>query len=93
MTKSSRITRVNARLPEDDAKKLTYLAKAERKSVSEIIRAAIQRYYSEKKSAEAGAAGMLFKTGFVGCGEGDGTLSTTYKRDIVEYLRKKHGNR
>lgn len=93
MTKLSRITRVNARLPEDDAKKLAYLAKTERKSVSEIIRTAIQRYYSETKSTEAAAAGMLFKTGFVGCAEGDGGLSTTYKRHIVDYLRKKHGHR
>ena len=93
MTKSSRITRINARLPEDDAKKLAYLVRTERKSVSEIIRTAIQRYYSETKSAEAAAAGMLFKTGFVGCAEGDGDLSTTYKRYIVDYLRKKHGNR
>jgi hypothetical protein len=93
MTKPSRITRVNARLPEDDAKKLAYLARTERKSVSEIIRSAIQRYYNEKKSSDAAAAGMLFKTGFVGCGEGDGDLSTTYKRHIVDYLRKKHGNR
>jgi metal-responsive CopG/Arc/MetJ family transcriptional regulator len=93
MTKSSRITRVNARLPEDDAKKLAYLAKAERKSVSEIIRAAIQRYYSEAKSAEAAAAGILRRIGFIGCVEGDGDLSVTYKKHVDAYLRRKHGYR
>jgi Ribbon-helix-helix protein, copG family len=93
MTKSSRITRVNARLPEGDARKLAYLSKVERKSVSEIIRTAIQRYYSETKSTEAAAAGGLFRTGFVGCFEGDGDLSVTYKRHLLDYLQRKHGHR
>lgn len=93
MTKPSRITRVNARLPEDDAKKLAYLAKTERKSVSEIIRAAIQRYYSEVRSSEAAAAGGLFRTGFVGCFEGESDLSVTYKRHLLDYLQRKHGHR
>ncbi|HZF33093.1 MAG TPA: ribbon-helix-helix domain-containing protein [Candidatus Angelobacter sp.] len=93
MTKPSRITRVNARLPEDDAKKLAYLSKAEGKSVSEIIRAAIQRYYSETKSTEAAATGILFRTGFVGCVAGDGDLSATYKQHLSDYLLRKHGYR
>lgn len=93
MTKPSRITRVNARLPQDDAKKLAYLSKTEGKSVSEIIRAAIQRYYSETKSTEAAAAGMLFRTGFVGCGEAEPDLSKKYKRHLTESLQRKHGHR
>lgn len=93
MTKPSRITRVNARLPQDDAKKLAYLSKAERKSVSEIIRVAIQRYYDQKKSNEAAATGMLFRTGFVGCGEAEPDLSKNYKQYLTESLLRKHGPR
>jgi hypothetical protein len=93
MTKTVRITRVNARLPEDDAKKLAYLAKIERKSVSDIVRTAIQRYYDEKKSEEAAASGMLFRIGFVGCGEAEPDLSKNYKQYLTESLRRKYGHR
>lgn len=93
MTKPSRITRVNARLPEEDARKLAYLAKTERKSVSEIIRAAIERYYDETRSAGAARKKILYRTGFIGCGEAEPDLSTDYKRHLTDSLLRKHGYR
>lgn len=85
--------RVNARLTEDDARKLGYLSRHKGKSVSDVIRAAIQRYYRETRAAEATASGLIERSGFIGCGEAEPDLSTTYKRHLTEYLQRKHGNR
>jgi hypothetical protein len=80
-------------LDPDAADKLTYLAKSERKSVSEIIRAAIERYYDQARANHAAAAGVLERNGFIGCAVGEPDLSTTYKRGLADALRRKHGHR
>lgn len=87
------VARVNARLAPDDAKKLDYLSKREGKSVSGIIRDALRRYYREVRAREAVATGLLDRSGFVGCGEAESDLSTTYKRHLADLLLRKHGDR
>jgi hypothetical protein len=92
MTNASRnMKRVNARLTEDDARKLGYLSKHEAKSVSEVIRAAIQRYYRDTRAGKASASGLIEE--FIGCGEAEPDLSTNYKQHLTEYLLRKHGYR
>ncbi len=88
-----RAKRVNARLAADEVRKLGYLSKQEGKSVSEIIRAAIQRYYNEARAAEAAATAILDRSGFIGCGEAEPDLSITYKQHLADLLRRKHGDR
>lgn len=94
MTKKRDIaTRVNARLDPDAAEKLTYLAQSEQKSVSDIIRIAIDRYYEQARATHAVATGILERNGFIGCADGERNLSTEYKRYLSESLRRKHGHR
>jgi Arc/MetJ-type ribon-helix-helix transcriptional regulator len=85
--------RINARLDEEDAEKLASVAKSEGKSVSEVVRAAIQSYYEQARAARAAATGLLERNGFVGCASGESNLSTTYKERLGDGLRKKHGHR
>jgi hypothetical protein len=82
---------VNARLPTEDARKLSRLAKAEGKSVSDIIREALRRYYAD--AAGGSAAEILKRNGFIGCATGPANLSTTYKRELAKSLATKHGHR
>lgn len=85
--------RVNARLSEEDAKKLDYLVKTERKSVTEIVRLSIHRYYEQARASHSAASGMLERSGFIGCAEGERDLSGTYKQRLSKSLRAKHGYR
>jgi len=84
---------VNARLPIEDARKLTQLAKAEGRSVSDIVRVALQRYYADASAAGGSAAEIFRRNGFIGCADGGANLSTTYKRDLTRSLAAKHGHR
>ena len=47
----------------------------------------------EKLRERQSAAEILKKTGFVGCAEGPGTLSSTYKDDLAVLLAEKHDRR
>jgi len=94
MTKPRKtINRVNARLDAESAEKLASLARDEGKSVSDVLRVAIERYYEQARSAHAAAAGILERNGFIGCADDDRDLSTTYKRRLTESLQRKHGHR
>jgi predicted DNA-binding protein len=94
MTDSRKATgRVNARLDADAAEKLATLAKDEGRSISDVLRAAIERYYEQSRAAHVAAIGALERNGFVGCAEGDSDLSKTYKHHLTNSLRRKHGDR
>jgi hypothetical protein len=85
--------RVNARLTAEEASKLDYLVRIEGKSVTEVIRASIVRYYDEARATHAAASGALERTGFIGCAEGEPDLSRSYKRRLTDSLATKHGHR
>jgi predicted DNA-binding protein len=79
------------RLPADLEKKLATTSKAEKRSKSELIKEALERYFdrneSEKDSYELG------KEYFGAYGSGEGTLSTSYKARIKEKLDAKRNTR
>ncbi|MGH6931378.1 MAG: ribbon-helix-helix domain-containing protein [Dongiaceae bacterium] len=94
MTKSyHRIARVNARLPLEDARKLNRLAKAEGKSVSDIVRKALRRYYTDASAAHGSAADNFKRNKFIGCVSGDPDLSASYKKELRRTVAAKHGYR
>ncbi len=85
--------RVNARFDGDDAAKLDFLVRTEGKSVTDIVRTAIRRYYEAARAERSAKTGQLEASGFIGCAEADPDLSTTYKRQLRRTLATKHGDR
>ncbi|WP_295438147.1 ribbon-helix-helix protein, CopG family [uncultured Thiodictyon sp.] len=85
--------RINARLDEDQARKVDYLRERTGQSVTDVIRAAIERYHAQISAQRERPAAVLARTGFVGCGEADANLSRDYKRLLAESLDVKHGHR
>jgi hypothetical protein len=94
MTKRRAIVkRVNARLGEEDAKKLAYLTERDGRTVSEVLRLALQRYYDQERTAEGSPWKLLEQTGFIGSAEGPGDLSVNYKQYLWGGPKSKHGRR
>ena len=76
------------RLPRELELKLDSLARERRKSKTDLIRTALERFFcqeeSEKDSYELGEAY------FGKYGSGDGSLSTTYKAKLKKKINAKH---
>lgn len=83
--------RLNARIDDELAAKLEHLRRRTKKSVTEIVRASIELYYERFREREESAARILHGSGFVGCGEGDPDLSSTYKERLGDSLAHKTG--
>jgi len=79
------------RLPADLEKKLDSASKADKRSKSELIKEALERYFkSEEPEKDSYELGKEF---FGQYGSGDGTLSTSYKALIKEKLDAKRSTR
>jgi hypothetical protein len=85
--------RLNARLPEDLARKLEALERATGQSTSNVVRAALERYFSEVCGTGRSAREAILESGLIGCGEAEADLSTTYKERLYEGFGRKHGHR
>ena len=85
--------RLNARLPEDLARKLEVLEQATGQSTSNVVRAALERYFNEICGPGRSAREAIYQSGLVGCGEAEADLSTTYKSRLREGLGRKHDHR
>jgi Arc/MetJ-type ribon-helix-helix transcriptional regulator len=85
--------RLNARLPEELAQKLEALVRATGQSTSEVVRVALEHYFNEICGSGRSAREAIHLSGFVGCGEAEADLSTTYKSRLSEGLGRKHGHR
>jgi hypothetical protein len=78
-------TRINARLPSDLARKISYLQQRTRKSATEVLHESIELLYASVREQESPAS-ILDSTGFVGCAEGAPELSSTYKTALLASL-------
>jgi hypothetical protein len=78
--------RINARISPELAHKIGYLRQRTGKTVTEVLSASIETYFT-KVAGEAHPKQLL--EDFVGCAEGDAELSTNYKRDLAASLGKK----
>lgn len=85
--------RINARLDEDHRRKLEYLMRATGSRVSDIIKQAIDVLYERAEQAKGRPERLLTSSGFVGCGEGAEDLSVTYKDELTNSIKAKHGHR
>jgi predicted transcriptional regulator len=85
--------RLNARLPEELARKLEALEQATKQSTSDVVRAALDRYFNEICGPDRSARDAILRSGLVGCGEAETDLSATYKSRLYEGFGRKHGHR
>lgn len=69
-------TRLNARVPEDVARKVKYLRARTAASTTEVIIASLEAYYAQVAREEAPA--RLLED-LIGCADGPGDLSSNYK--------------
>lgn len=83
--------RINARLDERSEAKLAFLEKETGLSVSEIVRRAIDSYYSRFRNENSDPSMALTLAGFVGCGEASADLSSDYKNELKRWAAK-HGD-
>jgi len=85
--------RLNARLTEDLAQKLEALERVTGQSTSDVVRAALEHYFTEVCGSGRSAREAIYQSGFVACGEAEPDLSATYKSRLREGLGLKHGHR
>jgi len=79
-----------ARLPADTRNKLLVLSKHMNKTMSEIIKEAVEFYYEkEENQIDSYTLGLPY---FGKYGSGIGDLSTTYKQRIKEKLRERQNS-
>ncbi|RLB54362.1 MAG: CopG family transcriptional regulator [Deltaproteobacteria bacterium] len=82
--------RLNARIDDELAAKLEYLTRRTRQSVTEIVRDSIELYYKRFQAEGAGDVSRIMEeAGFIGCGEDDPDLSTSYKDRLRDSLEEK----
>lgn len=82
--------RINARLDDEHAGKLSYLMKATESSVSEVVKRAIDLYYSELQTQQVKPVNIWKRSGFIGCCEGPDEISERYKDAFREIVAAKH---
>ncbi len=83
--------RVNARLDDERAAKLTQLQALTRSSASDVLKRAIDHLHREQLARSQEKLEGLTSSDFIGCAEGPQDLADEYKRYIAGDLAGKHG--
>jgi len=82
--------RINARLEEEDVRKLEALKKLDHHTTTEIIKEAITVLYRQKLVHPQGSIRALLASDFIACAEGPEDLSENYKQELTDYLDAKY---
>lgn len=82
--------RLNARVPDEVARKVRYLQARLGQSTTDVVIASLEAYYDQVTREEAPA--RLLED-FIGCAAGPGNLSRDYKKLMLSSLEAKHGLR
>lgn len=81
--------RINARLPAGLARKVSEVRRRTGKSVSEIVTQSLERFCDAELKQHPPAYEIMSASGFIGCAEGPGDLSATYKERLGSSWRHK----
>lgn len=81
-------TRLNARVSDEVARKVKYLRARLAGSTTDVLIASLEAYYDQVTREEAPA--RLLED-LVGCAEGPGDLSSTYKAQFGDLIAAKYG--
>jgi predicted transcriptional regulator len=78
------MSRITARLEPEYMQKLEVLKNQQHKSITQVLKQAIDEYYANHVSASAIQREALLSGGFIGCAEGGEDLSESYKKHLAE---------
>lgn len=81
--------RLNARIDEELARKLTALQRRLGLTTTEIVRRSIEQMYEQAFSEGESPAAAIMAAGLIGCASGPPDLSTSYKGELAPSLRSK----
>ena len=81
--------RINARLGPALANKVAALRSRTRKTTTEVVIEALNRYHAELEREGGDPVEILSRAGFIGCATGPKNLSIRYKSELGPSLRKK----
>lgn len=85
--------RINARLDEEDSQKIKFLTRKTGLNLTALLKNAIRTLYDSHAGQLVDSAGILQKTGFIGCAKADKDLSRDYKKILNATLEKKYDHR
>ena len=84
--------RINARLDDERAEKLSRLQVSTRLGTSEIVKRAIDLLYRQQTERSRNKVDDLLSSDFIGCAEGPEDLASNYKHYLTQSLDDKHGS-
>jgi hypothetical protein len=82
-------SRINARLDEALARKVSLVCKRTHRSVSQIVKESLTRFCDEQLCEGGEPLALLKSAGFIGCADGPADLSSSYKKDLTRSLGRK----
>ncbi len=82
-------SRINARLDEGLARKVSLVQKRTRRSLSQVVKESLTRYCDAELSEGGEPLSILKAAGFVGCADGPADLSSGYKKHLTRSLGRK----
>lgn len=85
--------RINARLNREVAQRVSVVAKREGRSVSDVLRSALERYCEDVTATDETVLEKFQRIGFVGCGRSRRRRSADHKQELLDYIERKHGYR
>ena len=83
--------RVNARLDEAFAAKLSQLQSLTGLSASDVLKQAIDCLHKEHMASVRNRLDNLLSSEFIGCAEGPSNFASEYKQHLASDLAEKHG--
>lgn len=83
------VSRINARIEGDLARKVAQVRKRKGLSVSDIVKQSLTRFCDAEIEASGGSYDALAAAGFLGCAEGPSDLSSNYKAHLTDSLNRK----
>lgn len=87
------VRRINARLNREAAQRVSVVAKREGRSVSDVLRSALERYCDDVTATDESVLEKFERIGFVGCGRSRRRRTSDHKQELLEYIERKHGYR
>ena len=81
--------RINARLDDEAQQQINYLTQATGASVSQVVREAVARYYTQTRAQQGGPRRLLAMIGQGDSGRSD--VASNVKREFYDALVDKHG--
>ena len=82
--------RINARIEQDQARKLELVKRTEKLTTTQVVKQALDVYFASKQIQRKTDVQQLLSSPLIGNAQGDPGLSQSYKQQMTEGLAQKH---